>query len=101
MLENKKMVLRRIGLTENRKIIIANCALAQHEMDVLCECKNKNTSTIVFLGKNKANENRVKRILRDNPNILNYYAKKELEHQKEDNINTLEIKSLKNGINDQ
>ena len=75
MLDEEKVVLRRLGLTEYGEITTRKSALAQHKMELLYRFQDDNVNEMVSLGKAQAEENIAKRILKDNPNIINNCSK--------------------------
>ena len=71
MLDDEKVVLRRLSLTEYGEITTRKSALTQHKMELLYKFKDDNVNEMVSFGKTRAEENIAKRILKDNPYILN------------------------------
>ena len=75
MLDEEKVVLIRLGLTEYGAITTSKSALAQHKMELLYRFQDNIVNEMVSLGKTQAEENIAKRILEDNPSIINNCSK--------------------------
>ena len=75
MLDEEEIVLRRLSLTKYGEITTRKVAIAEHKMELLYRFQDDNVNKIVSLGKTQAEENIAKRILKDNPSILNNCSK--------------------------
>ena len=71
MLEEEKVVLRRLSLTEYGDTTTRKSALAEYKMELLYKFQDDHVNKMVSLGKTQAEENIARRILKDNPDILN------------------------------
>ncbi|MBW1296328.1 hypothetical protein [Aquimarina litoralis] len=75
MLEEEKVILRRLSLTEYGEITTRKSALIEHNIELFYRFQDDNINEMVSLGKTQAEENIAKRILKDNPSIINNCSK--------------------------
>ena len=71
MLKEEIKVLRRLNLTEHGETVTRKNALVAYNMELFYGFKDQKINDLVSLGKIIAEERIAKRILKDNPNILN------------------------------
>lgn len=72
MLEEEVKALWRFGLSKEAEIQYRKAPLTSHKIDLDFGFKDEKVNDLVSLGKIKAEESIAKRILNDNPDILNY-----------------------------
>lgn len=71
MLNEEIVVLRRLRLTEHGENVTRKNSLAEYKMELSYRFQDKKVNEMVSLGKTVVEENIAKRILKDNPSILN------------------------------